>query len=226
MANFSKGTKSNKNLDLQTPGAVADVEDEVEEDKDQKVKVLRDMENGLGEICQGFFTIKVTKQEKNPETKKMETKVLYENKKEPFEYPRLFSLANAIRHAGKNILKDKFEDMKDEQIEALAASIPESLGPAVLRVTKVYNDRLKADAKSSQYNSLVTKYRPLDEEEKEVAIAKTVRNLVKIAPHFSVETVIEMLKTQKAIPEDYTVEDFNATKMRKTRGEDVEEDDE
>lgn len=213
---------SRKGLDYQTPGAVA--EPETEEKKE--VKVLREMENGIGEICQGHFTIKVTKLEKNEKTGKKEKVELYKNDREPFEYPRVFSLVNALRHAGKFVMKDKFVDMTDAQIDTLGQNIPESFNTAVVRLTKVYNDRLKADAKSSQYNSLVTKYKPLDEEEKEVAIAKIVKGLVKVASHLSVETVIELLKTQKAIPEDYTVEDFNETKLRKSRGESDEEDDE
>ena len=219
----SKGSKLS--LDYQTPGAVAEVEEEEGEEK-KEVKVLRQMDNGLGDICQGHFTIKVTKLEKNEKTGKMEKKSLYENKREPFEYPRLFSLVNALRHAGKFVEKDKFVDMTDEQIDTLGSAIPENFNTAVVRLTKIYNDKLKADAKSAQYTSLVTKYKPLDEEEKEVAIAKIVKGLVKVAPHLSVETVIEILKGQKAIPEDYTVEDFNDTKLRKTKGDSEEEDDE
>lgn len=195
----AKGAK----LSFQTPTAT----EEEEKEEEEGPKVVR--ETAFGRILQGFFAIKV-----KDDTGK---KVLYENKKEPFEYPEVDALANAIVHAGAKLT--------DAEIDAIGSAIPESAGPQVKRLTKVYNDRLRADAKSSAYQSLVSKHKPLEGEDKLVAIAKTIRNILKFAPFLTAETVIETLKTQKAVPVDYTVEDYNGTQLRKPKGT-VEEDDE
>lgn len=206
-------------IDFQTPGAVA--EPEAVEATDKGPKVIRKMEDDLGDYVQGHFSIRVTKEEKNPTTKKMETKVLYENKAEPFEYPRINAYPNVLRHASRFGNNDKVVTMTEDQFDAIGAAIPEAYGPAALRVTRIYNDRLKADAKSAAYNSVQSKHKPLDEEEKEVAWAKAIRNIVRSSA-MSAETVIELLRG-KVVPEDYTVEDYTATKMRKSKGSDEED---
>lgn len=186
---------------------VTDTEEE-KDTEDEGPKVVR--ETPFGQILQGFFAIKV-----KDDTGK---KVLYENKKEPFEYPQVNSYVMALVHAGAKL--------SDKEIDAIGAAIPESAGPQVKRLTKVYNDRLRADAKSSAYQSLVSKHKPLEGEDKLVAIAKTIRNILKFAPFLTAESVIESLKGQKAVPSDYTVEDYNSTQLRKTKGAEVEDDEE
>lgn len=185
------------------------VEDaEEKETEEEGPKVVR--ETPFGSILQGFFAIKV-----KDDTGK---KVLYENKKEPFEYPQVNSYVNALVHAGAKLT--------DKEIDAIGAAIPESAGPQVKRLTKVYNDRLRADAKSSAYQSLVSKHKPLEGEDKLVAIAKTIRNILKFAPALSAESIIASLIAQKAIPVDYTVEDYNSTQLRKTKGAEEADDEE
>ena len=203
MANRN-GRKLGKNVDFET---VTETAEETEGPKLVK-------ETDFGGIYQSTFSITVSKKVKNPETGKMEDKEVYSNKEEPFEYPKVNSIANAIVHAGGKLT--------GAQIDALAKALTAENGPAVLKLTKVYNDKIKADAKSSAYQSLVAKHKPLEGEEKEVAFAKIIRGLVR-ATNFTAEAVIEMLKNQKALPADYSVEDYNTTKMRKTKGSEEDE---
>lgn len=182
------------------------VEDATEEKKEGPKTVK---ETDFGSIMQSTFSINVSKKVKNPETGKMEEKVLYSNDEEPFEYPKVNSLVNAIVHAGGKL--------SAQQIDAFGKLLGAENNEAVVKLTKIYNDKLKADAKSSAYQSLVAKHKPLEGEEREVAIAKSIRQLVRYS-NFAVEVVIDMLKKNKAIPEDYTVEDYNATPLRKTKG--------
>lgn len=167
-----------------------------------------------GGIYQSTFSITVNKQVKNPETGKMEEAVAYENTKEPFTFPRVDSLVNALIHAGAKLT--------EAQIDAFGESLGEENGASVVKLIKVYNDKIRGDAKTSAYQGLVSKHKPLEGQDREVAIAKTIRGFVKLAG-ISVDTAIEVLKSKKAVPEDYTVEDYNATKMRKTRGADEDE---
>lgn len=187
--------------------------EEVEvEEKSNKVK-----DTAFGEVRKGTFSIKVTTKAKNAEGK-MEDKVLYENKEEPFEYDFCSSLSNCLTHAGAKLTSDQI-DFLGTALKSEDAEVDKGIGEATSKIQKVYNSKLKADAKSSAYQSLVNKYKPLEGEDREVAIAKTIRGFVKLSG-ISVETAIEVLKAQKAVPADYTAEDYNQTKMRKTKGDD------
>jgi hypothetical protein len=191
-----------RNIDKQKADVVEPEETEVEE-------VSEVEETPWGVIKSGTFPITV-----KDETGK---KVLYENKKEPFKYPQVVGLGNAIVYFGGT--------MSDKQLEDFATVIGDSNGPQVKKILDVVNTRLRTDAKIKSYQQLVTKHKPLEGENLEVAIAKMIRQFTRVNPAFSVDTVITILKGSKAIPADYTVDDYNSTPLRKTRGA-KEEDDE
>jgi hypothetical protein len=197
-------------------GANTEPATDAAEEVSNKVK-----DTDFGEVRKGTFTIKVTGKKKNEETKKIEDVILYENKEEPFEYDYCSSIANALKHAGAKLSEDQI-DFLGTALKSEDTEVDKTIGEAIAKILKTYNAKLKADAKSSQYQSLVNKHKPLEGEEREVAIAKTIRGFVKLSG-ISVETAIEVLKAQKAVPSDYTVEDYNATPLRRTKGDEDEE---
>lgn len=167
----------------------------------------------FGEILKGTFSITV----KSPDEKddKGNAKILYTNDKEAFEYEKVIGFSNLLKHAGATLTDEQIEFLN----QALAGS--EETGKAVAGLINIYNSKLKADAKSSAYQSLVNKYTPLEGEKKESAQARLVANFIKLAG-VSKETAIETLKMGKALPEDYTVADFDATPLRRTKGDNDE----
>jgi hypothetical protein len=158
----------------------------------------------------GTFSITVTSDEIDPETK--EKKVLYKKEEEPFTYEQVDSLANVLRASGAKLDDTQIEFLN----QALAGS--EETGKAVKSIVTLYNAKLKADAKSSRYQALVNQYKPLEGEKKESAQARLVANFIKLAG-VSKESAIEMLRNNKALPEDYTVADFDSTPLRRTKGD-------
>lgn len=164
----------------------------------------------FGEIHKGTFSITV----KSPEEKddKGNPKILYTNANEPFEYEKVIGFSNLLKHAGAKLDDSQIEFLN----QALAGS--EETGKAVMSLINIYNSKLKADAKSSAYQSLVNKYTPLEGEKKESAQARLVANFIKLAG-VSKETAVEQLKLAKALPEDYTVADFDSTPLRRTKGD-------
>lgn len=139
-------------------------------------------------------------------------KVLYENKEEPFEYEKVTGLSTVLTHAGAKLDESQIDFLN----QALAGS--EETGKAVSKLIELYNNKLKADEKSSKYQSLVNKYKPLEGEKKESAQARSVANFIKLAS-VSKEVAIERLKSIQALPEDYTVADFDSTPLRRTKGD-------
>jgi hypothetical protein len=155
----------------------------------------------FGAIYQGTFSITV----------KSGDKVIYTSKAEPFQYEKVEGFSNVLKHSGAKL--------EDTQINFLnqALSGSEETGIAVKELIDMYNDRLKANAKSAAYAAVTNKHKPLEGEDRETAIAKTIRGFVKLAG-ISVETAIEVLKSKGAVPEDYTVADYNTTPLRRTKG--------
>lgn len=172
-----------------------------------------DLDKEFATMTNGTFVINVTADEKDEQGK---DKVLYANKEEPFSYPQVDSIHNVLRHMGAKI--------DDTQIEFLNQALAgaEETGKAVVRIVKLYNDKLKADAKASAYQSLVNKYKPLEGEKKESAQARMVANAIKLGG-VSKETAIEGLKNMGFLPKDYTVADFDSTPLRRTKADSNDE---
>lgn len=166
----------------------------------------------FGERRKGTFSITV---------KDDAGKVLYENKEETFTYDVVNSLANALKYSGAK-LEDASIDALGKALQSKDAEVSKSIGEAVGDIVRIINTKLKADAKSSAYQALVNKYKPLEGEKKETAQARLVANFIKLAG-VSKEVAVTQLKAAKALPEDYTVADFDATPLRRTKGEDTEE---
>ena len=165
----------------------------------------------FGEILSGTFSIKI---KEDPDDKN--SKILYENKAEPFEYEKVNSIQNVLRHIGAKL--------DDNQIKFIGQALAtEESGKATLKLVEIYNAKLKADAKSSAYQSLVNKYRPLEGDKKETAQAKIVAGFIKLAG-VSKEIAVEQLRKAGALPEDYTVADFDSTPLRRTKTADNDSD--
>lgn len=172
-----------------------------------------------GEVRRGTFSITVNADEVDKETGKK--KVLYTNDNEPFEYDVVNSLPSALIHAGAKLSEDAMTFLSTA-LKSEDAEVDKANGSATSMLWKTYNAKLKADAKSSAYQKLVNKHKPLEGEKKESAQARLVANAIKLAG-ISAETAIDGLKTMKMLPEDYTVADFNATPLRRTKGSDEDE---
>lgn len=165
-----------------------------------------------GEVRKGTFSITV---------KDDAGKELYSNKAEEFEYDVVDSLQNALVYHGAKLSSEQV-DFIGSALKSDDAETDKAIGGSVQDVVRIINAKLKADAKSSAYQALVNKYKPLEGEKKETAMARLVANFIKLAG-VSKEAAIETLKAGKALPEDYTVADFDSTPLRRTKGEDSEE---
>lgn len=181
----------------------------------------------------GTFSINVTSDEIDPETKKK--KVLYANEEEPFTYPQVIgkSIINVFRDAGMKFSEEQLTMLSDifapvfeldEKGEKTDKETEDSkaTGKAVKDIVNLYDNKLKADAKASAYQGLTNKYKPLEGEKKESAQARMVANAIKLGG-LSKEAAIEMLKMGKVLPEDYTVADFDSTPLRRTKSDDNDE---
>jgi hypothetical protein len=141
-------------------------------------------------------------------------KVLYENKEEAFSYESVDSIQNALRYFGA--------ELNDASVKFIGEALKgEESGKATKKLVDIVNSKLKADAKSNAYQALVNKYKPLEGEKKESAMARLVANFIKLAG-VSKENAIDTLKAGKALPEDYTVADFDSTPLRRAKGESEE----
>jgi hypothetical protein len=188
--------------------AVAETTTATETTNTEKSNKVKDTD--FGEVRRGTFSITVTSDEKD---EKGEKKVLYAKEDEPFEYDHIVGLSNLLKHAGAKLDDTQIEFLN----QALAGS--EETGKAVASLISIYNAKQKADAKSSAYQSLVNKYKPLEGEKKESAQARMVANAIKLGG-LSKEAAIDMLKAGKVLPEDYTVADFDSTPLRRTKDSD------
>ena len=173
------------------------------------VNHVRDTE--FGSVRRSTFSITV---------KGDDEKEIYANKEEPYEFDVVNSLANVLRHAGAK-LDDAAVVAFGKTLKSTDPAIDQTIGEAVQEIVKTYNNKLKADAKSNAYQALVNKYKPLEGEKKESAQARLVANFIKLAG-VSKETAINQLKMAKALPEEYTVADFDSTPLRRTKGDDSE----
>ena len=136
-------------------------------------------------------------------------KPLYENKEQPFDYDSVDSLPNALRYFGATLSDDAYKFIAE-------ATKGEESGKATKKLVDIVNSKLKADAKSNEYQKLVNEYKPLEGEKKETAMTRMVLQFVKLAK-VSKESAIETLRTNGALPEDYTVADL--VPLRKAKGE-------
>jgi len=166
----------------------------------------------FGSIRRGTFSITVSDENK---------KELYSNKAEAYEFDVVNSLANVLRHAGAK-LPDAAIGGLGKVLTADNPADQTTINEATQEIVKTYNNKLKADAKSSAYQALVNKYKPLEGEKKESAQARLVANFIKLAG-VSKETAITQLKAAMALPAEYTVADFDSTPLRRTKGDDSEE---
>jgi hypothetical protein len=214
--NTNKPTRRNSRRNLvsyQTPETVKAIEPTETDNESLPSTVLRDYEvdgDVLGEIHAGTFSISITNEVKD-ENGKIAKKVVYENEKEPFEYRKVVGFPNLLKHLGGKLDDNAVQFLN----QALAG---DETGKAIQSLMSMANAKFKADAKSSAYQALVNKHKPLEGEKRETAIARTIANFVKLAG-ISAEVAIEVLKSKNAVPADYTVEDYNSTPLRRTKGD-------
>jgi hypothetical protein len=142
-------------------------------------------------------------------------KIIYENDKEPYTYDSVDSIHNALRYFGAKLDDGAMSFLND-------ALTGDDTGKAVKKIIDLVNAKLKADAKSNAYASVINKKKPLEGEKKESAMARLVANFMKLA-NSSKEDAIETLKMGKALPPEYTVADFDATPLRRSKGDSEDE---
>lgn len=235
--------RSNPDADAQTPttptdstttDTVADEEEEEfeEEEEEEETQAEKDVVvsdyvlNGqtLGSIMRGTFKIEVSQMVRNPETGKKEKKVRYANKKEPFEYKLVNSYPNLLIHLGAKLSEDKInflgtalkETVKDADGKEVETEDSKATGQALVILQRNMNAKFRGDAKASAYSSLANKHRVLEGAERDTATAKSIRQIIALSNGaLSAESVIVVLKQQKVIPENYTLEQYVNTKLRK-----------
>ncbi len=158
----------------------------------------------------GTFRITVKVDEVDDEGNKTGEKTLYENKEEPFEYFKVPSLVSALRLEGAKLNDDAVQFIG----EALKGS--KETGTAVESLVEIYNDYQKNSAQRRQYSSVLNEKTPLTDENRDNAMASTVRNFVKTAG-VSPEVAINMLKGLSPSPlsGDYSLARFLANKGKR-----------
>lgn len=158
----------------------------------------------------GTFRITVKVDETDEDGNVKGEKVLYENKEQPFSYFKVPSLESALKLEGAKLSDDQSQFLG----EALKGS--KETGEAVKGIVDIYNDYLKTSAQRREYSSILNEKTPLTDENRDNAMASTVRNFVKTAG-VSPEVAIGMLKGLKPSPlsEDYTVARFLANKGKR-----------
>lgn len=156
------------------------------------------------------FRITVKVDELDDEGNVTGDKVLYENKAEPFEYYKVPSLVSALRLSGAKLTDDAVAFIG----EALKGS--EETGKAVEELVEVYNDNLKTRAQRAQYSKVLNEKTPLTDENRDNAMASTVRGFVKTAG-VSPEVAINILKGVSPSPltSDYSLARFLANKGKR-----------
>jgi hypothetical protein len=134
---------------------------------------------------------------------------LYNQPKQPFDYDSVDSLPNALRYFGATLSDDAYKFIAE-------ATKGDESGKATKKLVDIVNSKLKADAKSNEYQKLVNEYKPLEGEKKETAMTRLVLSFVKLAK-VSKESAIETLRASGALPEDFTIADL--VPLRKAKGE-------
>lgn len=176
-------------------------------------------DNEFGSILTSTFSVKV-----KGEGEDGKEKVLYENKKEPFKYQTVGSVVSLLKYLGAKNFPDANVDILGKALTSEDENTSKEIGEAIAEVLKIANAKFKSDAKSSAYQSIVNKYSPLEGEKRMTAIARTINNFVKLAG-ITPEVAIEVLRSKGAVPEDYTVQDYKETKLRKSKDDSAEEED-
>jgi hypothetical protein len=203
--------------DEEDEDSAGDVDTEVEKEEyivDEKV---------VGNWMEGYFTIDVKVQEKNPTTGKMEKVSKYKRDKsnpEPFRFKKVSSWYNYLIHLGAKLTEDNIqfleEYFKETGEDGKETEDSKATGNALLKLKDQANMKLRADAKQAAYAALVNKHKPLDAAQRWTAIARTIANFVKLTGGaVTPEIAIDVLKSKGAVPADYTVENFTSTKLRK-----------
>jgi hypothetical protein len=150
------------------------------------------------EILQDTFSINV---------KNDEGESVYQNKEEPYSYPKMPSIQTVFEYYGALLS----EDQKNFLTEALSGG--EDTGKAVAKVVQTINDALKADAKSAAYAKVFNANKPVTEEAIDNAYARMVRSLMKTA-NVSDETAYQRLNAAGIVPAEYTLDMFRANKSK------------
>lgn len=148
---------------------------------------------------EGTFSISVKDDEGN---------VIYENKKEPFQYYSVPSFSSALKFFGAKL------DANQMQFISEGLSGKET-GEANLKILEIINADLRDSAKASTYSSKYNEKKPVTEEQLENAVASIVRNYLKTNPGVSDETAIATLAQFKVIPADFTVADYRGNKGKR-----------
>jgi len=178
-------------------------------------------ENEFGKILRSTFEITV--KSKTDKDEKGKPAIKYTNKEEPFKYQTVETVVGALRYMGA-------KDFPDANIDLLGKALTvkdndaanASVGEAIAAILKALNAKFKSDAKSSAYQSIVNKYTPLEGEQRDTAVARTINNMVKLTS-LTAEEVIDILKAKGGVPTDYTIQDYKETPLRRVKGDEGDE---
>jgi len=216
--NTRKSRVDNRNGRLLSLQSAIDATEEVDTTEAESNVVE---ENEFGKILKSTFEITVkSKTEKDDKGKPL---VKYTNKEEPFKYQAVETVVDALKYLGK------IEQFPDENVTLLGkaltcsdAGISAQIGEAIAAILKALNAKFKSDAKSSAYQSIVNKYTPLEGEQRDTAVARTINNMVKLT-NLTAEEVIDILKAKGGVKADYTIQDYKETPLRRVKGDEDEE---
>jgi hypothetical protein len=158
-------------------------------------KVVRTEDNCT--VYAGTFSIKVKGEDEEP---------AYKNDAEPYEYPQVDSLQNALKYFGGKLTDDAVSFIG----EALTG---EETGKANLKILEIVNESLKASAKSRAYANKLNEHKPVTAETLDNSKARMVRDFMRQS-NVDAETPINALKQFVPTMKEYTLEEFNKNKGR------------
>jgi hypothetical protein len=135
-----------------------------------------------------------------------EGKQVYQNKEEKFKYPKIDSLANALRYFGA--------ELSDDQITFLGSALEgvES-GKAIQRLVEIINGYLYDTHKANAYAKILNEKKPLSEESLVNSQARMVRDFMRQS-NVDAESAIATLRQFVPTMKDYSLEMFNANRGR------------
>lgn len=149
-------------------------------------------------VRKGTFSIKVKgEDEKEP---------AYKNDAEPYEYPEVDSLQNALKYFGAKLSDDAVSFIG----EALSG---DETGKANLKILEIVNSSLKASAKSSRYAEIFNEHKPVTPETLDNSKARMVRDFMRQS-NCDAESAINALKQFVPTMADYTLAEFEKNKGR------------
>ena len=131
-----------------------------------------------------------------------EKKEVYKNDAEPFEFYQVPSLVSLLRLKGAKLSDDQIQFIN----EALSG---EETGKAVAEILEDANDTLRVKAKNNRYQNVFNQHKPLDEESKDNAYARMVRDAMR-TKNVSDESALQALQEFGFVPKEYTLEAFRA----------------